>query len=86
MGLVSFLGGSAYGEFRSKLNTITLVTAFILSIMVIHNTRTCENKKGYPPDHTFVNFGYGVSIFILIAICIIFALDLFFKATRFTPI
>jgi len=86
MGIASMIGGAAYGQFRSKLNTVTLLTAFILSIFVIHNTRTCEDKKGYPKDHSFVNFGYGISIFLLVILCIIFFLDLFFKLTKFSPI
>ena len=86
MGLASIVGGIAYSHYRSKLNTVTLLTAFILSIMVIHNTRNCENNKGYPIDHGFVKFGYGISIFILIICCILFTMDLFFKVVKFSPI
>ena len=86
MGIGSMIGGASYGQLRSKLNTVTLLTAFVLSIMVIHNTRNCEDNKGYPPKHTFVNFGYGISIFIFVICCILFAMDIFFKVTKFSPI
>ena len=80
------LGGGVYGNLRSKLNTVTLVIAFILSIFVIHNTRTCDEGKGYPKDHTFVKFGNGIAIAILVITCILFAMDLFFKFSKFSPI
>ena len=86
MGLASMIGGAAYRDFRSNLHTVTLITAFILSIFVVHNTRTCENKKGYPQSRGFVNFGYGISIFIIVVLCFVFAADIFFKVSKFSPI
>jgi hypothetical protein len=86
MGLAGMLGGAAYSGFRSKFNTMTLVVAFVLSIFCIHNTRTCEDKKGYPDSRGFVKFGYAISIILLVLICIIFALDLFFKIAKVSPI
>ena len=86
MGLVGMLGGGAYAGLRSKLNTVTLIVAFILSIFVIHNTRTCEENKGYPKDRGFVKFGNRIAITTLVITCILFALDLFFKFAKFSPI
>jgi hypothetical protein len=86
MGLASMIGGAAYQSFRSKFNTYTLVTAFILSIFCIHNYRTCEDNKGYAKERGFAKFGYGISIFLLVVICILFAFDIFFKVTKFSPI
>ena len=86
MGIASMIGGPVYGKIRSKLSTVTLLTAFVLSIMVIHNTRNCEDNKGYPPTHKFVNFGFGISIFILVICCILFAMDLVFKVLKVSPI
>ena len=63
--------------FRGMVNTVTLVTAFVLSIMVINNYRTCDSGKGYPEEHGFQKFSYGISIAILVVACILFALDIF---------
>ena len=82
MGLTGMVGSSVYAKYRSKIGTIALAAAFVLSIACIHNTRTCEDKKGYPDSREFVKFGYGISIALLVLICIIFALDLFFMVAK----
>jgi len=66
-----------YNNYRGKLNTVTLVTAFVLSIMVINNYNQCRDGKGYPTDHGFVKFSYGVSVAILVVIVLLFAADIF---------
>jgi len=86
MGLLSMLGGGAYSKVRSHFSTVTLVIAFILSIFVIHNTNKCENNKGYPKDRGFVNTTYRISVTVLVLICVLFALDIFFAVTRFSPL
>ena len=58
-------------------NTVTLVTAFVLSIMVINNYRQCEKGVGYPESHPIVNMSYYLSIFILVVACLLFGLDIF---------
>jgi len=70
-----------YNNYRGKLNTITLVTAFVLSIMVINNYRQC-GEHGYPPDHGFVNMSYGISVAILVITCVLFGIDLLGMVTR----
>ena len=86
MGVAGMIGGAAYQGFRSKLHTMTLVVAFVLSIFAVHNYRTCEDNKGYAPNHGFAKFGYGISVFIIVILCIIFALDIFFKVAKVSPI
>jgi hypothetical protein len=86
MGLAGMIGGAAYQGFRSKLNTVTLITAFVLSIFAIHNYRTCEDNKGYAKERGFAKFGYGISVTIIVLLCIIFALDIFFKVAKVSPI
>ena len=66
-----------YNDYRGKLNMITLVTAFVLSIMVINNHNQCKEGKGYPASHGFVTFSYAVGIIILIIVCLLFGIDLF---------
>jgi hypothetical protein len=66
-----------YDNMRGKLNLVTLITAFVLSIMVIHSHNECENGKGYPSSAPFVSFSYGISITVLVICCILFALDIF---------
>jgi len=66
-----------YNNIRGKLNIVTLVTSFVLSIMVINNYRQCEEKKGYPQHHGFVQFSYGISVVILIICCALFGIDLY---------
>lgn len=71
--------GSAFSSIRGKLNTITLVTAFVLSIMVINNYNQCEDGKGYPSSSKFVKMSYGISIMILIVCVLVFAMDIVLK-------
>jgi len=66
-----------YNNIRGKMNMVTMVIAFVLSIMVIHSNRQCEEGKGYPSSAPFVTMSYGVAIFILVILCILFALDIF---------
>jgi hypothetical protein len=65
-----------YNNFRGKLNMVTLVTAFVLSIMVINNHNQCQAGKGYPTEHGFVKFSYAIGIIILIIVCLLFGIDL----------
>ena len=85
MGIASMIGGGAYGQLRSKLNTVTLVIAFVLSIMVINNYRQC-GATGYPESKPIVNSSYYLSILILVVACILFAMDLFFMVMKKSPI
>jgi hypothetical protein len=71
-----------YNNYRGKLNTITLVTAFVLSIMVINNYRQCESGKGYPADHGFVRLSYGISVAILVVTCVLFGIDILGMVTK----
>ena len=71
-----------YNNYRGKLNTITLVTAFVLSIMVINNYRQCQKGKGYPADNDFVELSYGISVAILVVTCILFGIDILGMVTR----
>ena len=66
-----------FDNFRGKLNMVTLVTSFVLSIMVINNYRQCQSGKGYPKDHGFVSMSYGVSVAILIICVLLFSMDIF---------
>lgn len=66
-----------YNDYRGKLNMITLVTAFVLSIMVINNYNQCQAGKGYPADNGFVKFSYAIGIIILIIVCLLFGIDIF---------
>jgi hypothetical protein len=66
----------AAGNIRGMINTATLITAFVLSIMVINNYRQCENGKGYPTNAPIVKMSYGVAVLILIAAVLLLALDL----------
>jgi len=68
--------GSA-NSFRGMINTVTLATAFVLSIMVINNYRQCEKGKGYPASHPIVNMSYYIAILILVVACVLFGLDIF---------
>ena len=68
--------GSA-NNYRGMINTVTLATAFVLSIMVINNYRQCEKGVGYPESHPIVNMSYYLSIFILVVACLLFGLDIF---------
>jgi hypothetical protein len=70
----SFLGAAS--THRGSINTVTMVTAFVLSIMVINNYRQCKKGKGYPKKAPFVKMSYTLSIIILIACCLLFAYDL----------
>ena len=69
------LGAAA--NFRGMINTVTLTTAFVLSIMVINNYRQCEAGKGYPTSKPIVSMSYVISIIILIVACLLFGLDIF---------
>jgi hypothetical protein len=71
-----------YNNYRGKLNTITLVTAFVLSIMVINNYRQCEAGKGYPEDHGFVSLSYGISVTILVITCVLFGIYILGMVTK----
>jgi hypothetical protein len=71
-----------YNNYRGKLNTITLVTAFVLSIMVINNYRQCQKGKGYSADNDFVELSYGISVAILVVTCILFGIDILGMVTR----
>ena len=68
--------GSA-NSFRGMINTVTLATAFVLSIMVINNYRQCKEGKGYPVSKPIVKMSYVISIIILIVACLLFGLDIF---------
>jgi hypothetical protein len=70
----SFLGAAA--THRGSINTVTMVIAFVLSIMVINNYRQCEKGKGYPSSAPIVKMSYTLSIIILIACVLLFAYDL----------
>jgi len=70
----ALLGAAATN--RGKINTITIAVAFALSIMVIHNYRTCEDGKGYPTSHSMQKTFYALAIIILIACCLLFGYDL----------
>ena len=61
---------------RGMVNMMTLVTAFVLSIMVINNYNQCKDGAGYPTDHTFVKGSYWLAILILVVACIMFAYDI----------
>ena len=65
-----------YDNMRGKLNIVTLITAFVLSIMVIHSNNQCESGQGYPSSAPFVSFSYGISIAILVICCLLFGLDI----------
>ena len=69
------LGAAA--NFRGMINTVTLASAFVLSIMVINNYRQCEAGKGYPTSKPIVSMSYYLSIFILVVACLLFGLDIF---------
>jgi hypothetical protein len=66
----------SYGNFRGKLNVVTLITALILSALVINNYNQCEAGKGYG-DNGFVTFSYGFAIAIIVIVCLLFGLDIF---------
>jgi hypothetical protein len=68
--------GSA-NNLRGMINTVTLGTAFVLSIMVINNYRQCEAGKGYPTSAPMVHWSYYLSIIVLIVACLLFGLDIF---------
>ena len=66
---------------RGMINTTTLAVAFVLSIMVINNYRQCRDSSkkagsGYAKGSTFVDISYYMSVIILIAAVLLFALDL----------
>ena len=63
-----------YNNIRSKMNFVTLLIAFVLSIMVIHTHNECES---FPDNSTFVKASYGLSIGILTLICVLFATEIF---------
>jgi len=70
-------GGMTPGGLLSGfLSTSTLITAFVLSIMVINNYRQCKDKKGYPEKHFFTHTSYMAAVVILIFCCIKFAIDI----------
>ena len=69
------LGAAA--SFRGMINTVTLATAFVLSIMVINNYRQCEAGKGYPASKPIVSMSYYIAIMILVVACVLFGLDIF---------
>ncbi len=71
-----------YNNLRGKLNTVTLVTAFVLSIMVINNYRQCESGKGYSGDENFVKMSYGIAVAILVVTCVLFGIDIFNMVLR----
>ena len=66
-------------NFRGRFNMFTLVLAFVLSIMVIHNTRQCEKNKGYPSSAPMVTMDYTIAIIILIVVILLFVFDLYNK-------
>ena len=68
--------GSA-NNFRGMINTVTLATAFVLSIMVINNYRQCEAGKGYPTSAPMVSMSYWIAVMILVVACLLFGLDIF---------
>ena len=76
----AFLG--AANNARGMVNTTTLIVAFVLSIMVINNYRQCRAPNntaagsGYAKGSTFVDYSYYLSVIVLIAAVLLFALDL----------
>jgi hypothetical protein len=76
----AFLG--AANNARGMVNTTTLAVAFVLSIMVINNYRQCRapnNKSagsGYGKNSMLVDYSYYLSVIVLIAAVLLFALDL----------
>ena len=73
--LAGILG--TYDNMRGKLNIVTLVTAFILSIMVINTHNECTPGKGFSSDAGFVKMSYGISVTILVIVVLLFAMDIF---------
>ena len=61
---------------RGMVNMMTLVTAFVLSIMVINNYNQCAEGSGYPKDRTFVKGSYWLAIMVLVVACVMFAYDI----------
>ena len=76
----AFLG--AANTARGMVNTTTLAVAFVLSIMVINNYRQCRAPNnqtagsGYAKGSMFVDYSYYLSVIVLIAAVLLFALDL----------
>ena len=68
--------GSA-NTFRGMINTVTLATAFVLSIMVINTNRQCKAGKGYDTSTPIVSMSYWVAVMILVIACILFGIDIF---------
>ena len=68
--------GSA-NTFRGKINTVTIIIAFVLSIMVINNYNQCDDNKGYSTgSKPYVQGSYIIAIIVLIVACLLFAFDL----------
>ena len=63
--------------FRGMINTVTLATAFVLSIMVINTNRQCKKGKGYDTSTPIVSMSYWIAVMILVIACILFGLDIF---------
>lgn len=73
--MASMLG--TYDNMRGKLNIITIIIAFILSIMVIHTNNQCEDGQGYDESSPVVSFSFGFSVTILVICCVLICIDLF---------
>jgi len=69
-----FLG--AVGTTRGYLNTMTILVAFVMSIMVVNNYRQCKKGKGYPKNNTNVNRSYTLGIIILVCSSILIMYDI----------
>jgi hypothetical protein len=68
--------GSA-NNFRGMINTVTLATAFVLSIMVINTNRQCKEGRGYDASAPIVSMSYWIAVMILVVACLLFGLDIF---------
>ena len=65
-----------YSSLRGKLNIISLIIAFVLSIMVVHTHNQCEDNKGFPKSAPFVSMSYAISIIMIVILCLIFSSDI----------
>ena len=71
---------SLHGNLRFFFNSITVISSFILSIMVINNYNQCDDGKGYPTSGTrksIVNGSYILAIIMLIVTSFILAVDIY---------
>jgi len=75
----AFLGGAAAvrtnNKWFSQVNTMTIVLAIVLSIMVINTHNKCNDDADFKKDN-LVYFEYVVAILVLVAFLVILLLDL----------